>query len=89
MHLSERRLRTLIRARLEEVTPSPTGTPPPSPMDAPIEKTEAEKDAERVAAGTKGDFDDELADLLAKKMKDKGALSSSIEDMKKAVKDGR
>ena len=89
MHLTERRLRSLIRALLEADAPGTTSSPSPGatqPMDAPIEKTEAEKAAERETAGTKGDFDDDLAELLAKKMKEKNALSTSIDDMKKAVK---
>lgn len=93
MHLSERRLRTLIRALLEAPAPGMQGTPtaPSSadPMDAPIEKTEAEKAAEREATTGMTDFDDQLADLLAKKMKEKSASETSINDMKKAVRDGR
>ena len=89
MHLTERRLRSLIRALLEADAPGTTSSPSPgvtNQMDAPIEKTEAEKAAAREKAGVKNEFDDELAELLAKKMKEKGSLSSSIDDMKKAVK---
>ena len=86
MHLSERRLRTLIRALLEEVTPSSFGV---NPMDAPIEQTSIEKAAKEKEQGMKSDFDDELADLLAKKMKEKGSSEASVNDMRKAVRDGR
>jgi hypothetical protein len=58
-------------------------------MDTPVQKTETEKAAEREAASPgKADFDDDLAALLAKKMKDKGASESSINDMKRTVQDG-
>lgn len=94
MHLSERRLRTLIRALLEAPAPGMQGTPsaPSSadPMDAPIEKTPAQIEAEKRATETgKPQFEDDLADLLAKKMKEKGSSEASVNDMKKAVKDGR
>lgn len=92
MHLSERRLRTLIRALLEEVTPPTAGTSAATtqPMDAPIEKTEAQIEAEKRATETgKPQFEDDLADLLTKKMRERGASESSINDMKKAVRDGR
>lgn len=87
MLMTETRLRTLIRALLEEVTPPVAqGT---NPMDTGTTKTAAEIDAARRAEGLKGDFDDDLADLLAKKMKDKGASETSINDMKRTVQDGR
>lgn len=94
MHLSERRLRTLIRALLEAPAPGMQGTPsaPSSadPMDAPIEKTPAQIEAEKRATETgKPQFEDDLADLLTKKMRERGASESSINDMKKAVRDGR
>ena len=90
--IKEKLLREWIRGILaEEDAPGVASSAPPTsnPIDAPIEKTPAEKDAERRAEGLKGDFDDDLADLLGKKMKDKGASETSINDMKKAVQDGR
>ena len=89
MQLTERRLRSLIRMLLEADAPPGNATPTTPPMDAPIEMTSAEKDAKAREQGLKTDFDDELADLLAKKMRDKGATDSSVSDMRKAVADGR
>ena len=90
--IKEKLLREWIRGILtEDDAPGAASSAPPSanPIDSPIVQTPAEKDAERRAEGLKGDFDDDLADLLGKKMKDKGASETSINDMKKAVQDGR